>query len=139
MIVSVGAIILLGMILGASGQALPPSDPGLYLDRGGNFAKLDDVPFVGSSSGVVKFAGATSLIQIESARPRFLYRPLPNQDVGTRDIVLVRLDRKFNHREAKIGKLNVLTGRAHGRWDPAKLCNAHCDEAERRTPGNRSR
>lgn len=95
--------------------------PGMYVDQAGSLVEMKHVQFAGSGSkGVAKsvfvpgtsasvvwdYRGAQAPVRV-SARPHFVYRMRPNQGISERDIVLVRMDQKTDHREIRIAKVRA--------------------------------
>jgi hypothetical protein len=109
--------------------------PGMYVDQSGSLVKMEHVPFGGSGTkGIAKslfvpgagpkvvweFAGAHAPIRV-SARPRFVYQLKPNQEISERDIVIVRMDQKGDHREIRVAKMSGWTLNTSGGFDQKKL------------------
>jgi len=114
--------------------------PGMYVDQAGSLAKMEHVPFSGTGtrgvaktilvpgagwSGVWEFSGAQAPIRV-SARPRFVYQLQPSQAISERDIVMVRMDQKSDHREIRVSKMNGWTLRTRGGFDKKKLVAIVC-------------
>jgi hypothetical protein len=123
------AVVLFGGI--AQGQ----DTPGMYVDQAGSLVKMEHVPFSGTGTkGVAKsvfvpgvgpsvvwnFAGAQAPIRV-SARPRFVYQVRPNQSISERDIVLVRMDQKSDHREIRVAKVGAFSLNSRTGYDEKKL------------------
>jgi len=128
---SAAAIAILALILTASAQ----DSPGMYVDQSGSLVKMEHVPFSGTATkGVAKsvfvpgvgpsvvwdFPGAQAPIRV-SARPRFVYQLRPNQTISERDIVLVRMDQKSDHREIRVAKVGAWTLNSRTGFDQTKL------------------
>ena len=93
--------------------------PGMYVDQAGSLVKMEHVPMSGTATkGVAKsvfvpgatpsvvwdFPGSAAPVRV-SARPRFVYQLRPNQSISERDLVLVRMDQKSDHREIRVAKV----------------------------------
>jgi hypothetical protein len=107
----------------------------MYVDQAGSLVKMEHVPFSGTGTkGVAKsvfvpgvgpsvvwnFAGAQAPIRV-SVRPRFVYQVRPNQSISERDIVLVRMDQKSDHREIRVAKVGAWTMNSRTGYDEKKL------------------
>lgn len=110
-------------------------DAGMYIDRAGALVKMEHAATSGiSTKGVAKsafvpgampsvvwdYSGAQAPIRV-SARPRLVYKIRANQAVSERDIVLVRMDQKSDHREIRVGKVGAWTGNSRVGFDESKL------------------
>lgn len=129
MIRAFAAIVLL------AASAIAQDAPGMYVDQAGALVKIEHASTSGTSTrGVAKsafvpgatpsvvweFSGAQAPIRV-SARPRLVYKVRSNQAVSERDLVLVRMDPKSDHREIRVGKVGAWTGNARAGFDQSKL------------------
>jgi hypothetical protein len=127
--------ILVAFVLMFASATFAQDAPGLYLDRGGEFVKLDHASLSGSGSrGVAKsifVPGATPSVVWEyrgaeatvraGASPRFVYQLRDNQTIADRDFVMVRMDQKSDRREIRVGKQSGWTGNVRAGFDAKKL------------------
>jgi hypothetical protein len=122
------AVLLLG------GIAHAQDSPGMYVNQNGSLVKMEHVPFAGTGtksvaksvfvpgvgpSVVWEFRGAQAPIRV-SARPRFVYQLKPNQMISERDIVLIRMDQKTDHREIRVAKIGAWTLNSKTGYDEKK-------------------
>ena len=109
--------------------------PGMYVDQAGSLVKMEHVPMSGTATkGVAKsvfvpgaapsvvwdFPGSAAPVRV-SARPRFVYQLRPNQSISERDLVLVRMDQKSDHREIRVAKVGSWTANTRTGFDQKKL------------------
>jgi hypothetical protein len=109
--------------------------PGMYVDQAGSLVKMEHVPFSGTgtkgvaksvfvpgagASAVWEFPGSQAPIRV-STRPRLVYQLRPNQGISERDIVLVRMDQKSDHREIRVAKIGAWTANSKTGFDQKKL------------------
>lgn len=128
-------IVAAAMITVVASVAWGQNSPGMYVDQAGSLVKMEHVPFSGTGTkGVAKslfvpgvgpsvvwdFPGAQAPIRV-SARPRFVYQLRPNQAISERDLVLVRMDSKPDHREIRVGKVGAFTLNSTTGFDQKKL------------------
>jgi hypothetical protein len=119
--------ILIGLLFAVT--TFGQSEPGMYLNRGADQVKMTHAQLAGMESkgtaksmfvpgasiGVVwDFPGSTAAIQAD-ANPKFVYRVRANQVL--QEFVLVRMDRKSDRRQIKVGKGNTLTGSVRTGFD----------------------
>jgi len=71
-------------------------------------------------SVVRDFPGSAAPVRV-SARPRFVYQLRPNQSISERDLVLVRMDQKSDHREIRVAKVGSWTANTRTGFDQKKL------------------
>jgi hypothetical protein len=116
-------LVFLALVQLSGAQALP-TENGTYLQNGDRWDKL----YVASTSGVrasgigktmltygiasaksvLVFRDATAPVKTNSPRPTF--RIVGDSQTAPRDIVIVRLQKKKDHRELQVGKVNAYTG-----------------------------
>lgn len=112
------------------------TQPGLYLDRGeNNFSRVDHAPSaeIGSKgvvksmfvpgvmpSGIWRFSGASAPLGT-SIHPHFVYRLRAEQDLSARDFVMIQLDRRNDHREARSVRISAWSGNSTSGFDKGKL------------------
>jgi hypothetical protein len=113
--------------------------PGVYVDQNGTLLGLSPAAYSGSQSSnhVVKanifwtFRGAHSVVQLSASRPHFrlvcgqgnvALILLCGPALQSGDLILVRLDEKSDHREARMATGSVFGGR--GGFDPRKTTRA---------------
>jgi hypothetical protein len=122
---------------------LAQTTPGLYLDRGKNgFSRIDHAPVAESGtkgvvksmfvpgvmpSGIWKFAGKSAPLAT-SVHPRFVYRLRVEQDLSGRDLVLIRLDQRSDHREARVVRMSAWTGNGTGGFDKKNIVSLKLTE-----------
>jgi hypothetical protein len=104
--------------------------PGMYVDRAGSLVRMEHAPMSGTATkGVAKsvflpaspsvvwdYTGAQAPIRV-SARPRLIYKVSANQAISERDVVLVRMDQKSDHREIRVGKVGAWTSNVRTGFD----------------------
>lgn len=116
--------------------AVAQTKSGLYLDLGGqNFLKMEHAPTaeIGTKgvakswlvpgvmpSGIWKFNGK-SAPTATSIHPHFVYRLRPEEDLTTRDIVIIRLDVRNDHREARAARISAWTGNSTRSFDKDRI------------------
>jgi hypothetical protein len=115
--------------------AFAQDSPGMYVDQSGSLVKMEHVPFGGTGTKDVaksvfvpgvgpkviwEFPGAQAPIRV-SARPRFVYQLRPNQTISERDVVIVRMDQKSDHREIRVAKTGAFTLNTRTGYDEKKL------------------
>jgi hypothetical protein len=116
--------------------AVAQDTPGMYVDRSGSLVKMEHAPMSGTGTkGVAKsmfvpgvspsvvwdYPGLAAPVRV-SARPRFVYLIRPNQSsISERDIVLVRMDQKGDHREIRVAKVGAWTANTRTGFDQKKL------------------
>jgi hypothetical protein len=127
-------VLQFALVIALASVAWGQNSPGLYVDQAGSLVKMEHVPFSGTGTkGVAKsvfvpvgpsvvweFPGAQAPIRV-SARPRFVYRLRPDQQISERDLVLVRMDPKSDHREIRVAKVGAWTANARTGFDQKKL------------------
>lgn len=127
------------LMLLVSALAFGQGVPGIYLDQDGTLSELSPAAYSGtqSSNSVVKanvfwtFRGGHSSVQLSANRPHFrlvcgqghlnllMLCGSPSQP---RDLIIVRLDEKSDHREARMATGSIFGG--HGGFDPKKTTTA---------------
>jgi hypothetical protein len=130
--------VILTLVAGAFGQT---STPGIFLDQDGKLSELSPAAYSGtqSSNSMMKanifwtFRGSHSPVQLSTNRPQFrlvcgltggvplvmLCGPTLKQPT---DLIIVRLDEKSDHREARTITGSMFGG--HSGFDPKKTTTA---------------
>src|ERR1019366_6889141 len=136
--------VILTLVAGAFGQT---STPGIFLDQDGKLSELNPAAYSGtqSSNSMMKanifwtFRGSHSPVQLSTNRPQFrlvcgltggvplvmLCGPTLKQPA---DVIIVRLDEKSDHREARTITGSMLGG--HSGVDPKKTTTATAVKGE---------
>jgi len=119
------AAVMLTCLFSCSGSAQSvPTEYGAYLKSSDGWQKLYIAPSSGthsssaakvalsygiaSAKSVITYRGSSTPVKT-GAKPLFLLAGM-STDVSPRDIVIVRLKQKKDHRELQIGKVNLYSG-----------------------------
>lgn len=121
---------LIVMMLSMTRLAVAQQAPGIFLDQGGQLSELSPAAYSGtqSSNSIVKanifwaFRGAHSPIQVSTSQPHFRLvcgrggnlnlLMLCGSDAQPHDLIIVRLDEKSDHREARTISGSMFGGRS---------------------------
>lgn len=124
----------------AASQSASTQAPGVYVDKGGALSELNPAAYSGtqSSNSIVKanifwtFRGSHSAVQLPIDRPQFRLVcghpgtvPLViicGPTLQPSDLIIVRLDEKSDHREARMATGSMFGG--HGGFDLKKTITA---------------
>jgi hypothetical protein len=127
--------VLVVMMLSMARSAIAQQVPGIFLDQGGKLSELSPAAYSGtqSSNSIVKanifwtFRGGHSPFQVSTSQPHFRLvcgrgninlLMLCGGESPPHDLIIVRLDEKSDHREARTISGSMFGGRSG--FDPKK-------------------
>lgn len=120
-------VILASVVVGQQAEA--KREPGMYAEQNGTLEKMAPAPYSGSkeTNNIAKanvfwtFRGSEAIVKLAVKRPHFvIYSTKPHW--ATTRLVIVRLDKKSDHRELRMASGSMFGG--HGGFDEDKTVTA---------------